>query len=117
LTIVGYLLVDWTKGSLSLVLYTVAFSLHLLVVDHSLREEYGVLYDRSGRWLLALSVLMGWLIGVLIRLDPTNLAILVGFTSGGVVMNSIKDELPKSGEGRFIPFFIGALVYSILLSI
>lgn len=112
---VSYLIVDWTRGFMSLILYTAALALHLLVVDHSLRTEYGARYNVQGRWLLAGSLLTGWLIGVFAPLQPAPLAAFVGFISGGVVINSLKDELPQSGVGRFIPFAFGALTYSLLL--
>lgn len=114
---VGYLLVDWARGFQALILYTVALAFHLLVVDHSLRSEYTSKYDRSGRWILAGAVLAGWVIGAFAPLSAAHLAVLVGFISGGVVFNSLKDELPKSGEGSFVPFALAAIVYSLLLVI
>jgi uncharacterized protein YqgC (DUF456 family) len=113
--IVGYLLVDWARGIQALVLYAATLSFHLLVVDHSLSKEYGTPYDRSGRWMLAGAILVGWLIGFFAPLDPANLAILVGFISGAVVLNSVKDEFPESGQGKFIPFTLAAVVYALLL--
>ncbi len=98
-----------------LVLYTVALTRHFLVIDHALREEYGPPYDRSGRWLLAASVVLGWVVGVFAPVQPALLSLLVGLISGGVVINSIKDELPKSGKGRFAPFAAAAVGYSLLL--
>jgi hypothetical protein len=40
---------------------------------------------------------------------------LLGFIGGGVVINSLRAELPDKGEGRALPFVIGALGYAILL--
>jgi hypothetical protein len=40
---------------------------------------------------------------------------LFGFIAGGVVINSVKGELPEEGEGRFWPFCLGAGGYALLL--
>jgi hypothetical protein len=41
----------------------------------------------------------------------------LGLISGGVVMNSMVMELPREKEGRFWPFVVGALVYTLLLAL
>jgi hypothetical protein len=62
--LIGYLLVERAeRGPLALAVYGLAMALHFLIVDHSLREEHGQVYDRGGRWVLATSVLAGWMAG------------------------------------------------------
>lgn len=112
---ISYLLVDWTAGPRSLFFYTIAMAFHFLVYDHGLREEYGRTYGRQGRWVLFASVFIGWALGEAVVLAEQVVAIMVGFVAGSVTMNSMKDELPKSGEGRFVPFALGAAVFSIML--
>ena len=112
----AFLLVDWAdKGAESLVLFTVALFLHFLVIDHSLRSEHKSLHDSSGRWVLALSVMLGWAAGWLVSAPDRVLASLVGFMSGGVIINSVKDEMPAEGEVRALPFTAGAAVYALVL--
>ncbi|MCE5324357.1 hypothetical protein LLG46_13740 [bacterium] len=113
--LISYLLVDWNKSPRSLFFYTLAMAFHLLVYDHTLRNEYGSLYDHQGRWLLMTSVFVGWVCGLTISLPEQVVGAMVGFVSGGVTINGIRDELPRSGEGRLAPFALGAAVYSLLL--
>jgi hypothetical protein len=114
--LIGYLLVERAEqGLLSLGLYSVAMALHVLVTDHALRHEHGRLYLTSGRWALAVSVLLGWGIGVVKPLPVSVMVALFGFLAGGVVINSVKGELPEEGEGRFWPFLLGAAGYAALL--
>lgn len=40
---------------------------------------------------------------------------IMGFIAGGVVVNSLKEELPEKGEGRVFPFVLGAFGYAALL--
>jgi zinc transporter ZupT len=88
---------------------------HFWVVDHSLRTEHGAFYDSFGRWLIASAVLAGWALGIAGVTSDFVLPTLMGFLGGGVVVNSIKKELPEKGEGRALPFVLGALGYALLL--
>lgn len=114
--LIGYLLVERAgKGWLSLVLYTVAMGLHFFVTDHSLIAEHGARYLRLGRWALAAAVLVGWAIGMAAPLPVGVMVVLFGFIAGGVIINSVRGELPAEGEGRFWPFLAGAAGYAVLL--
>lgn len=116
--LIGYLLVERAEtGALSLGLYSVAMGLHFLVTDHALIHEHGEPYLRSGRWRLAGAVLLGWLVGSLTTLSAGMMVVLFGLIAGGVVINSVKGELPKEGEGQFWPFLVGAAAYAVLLMV
>lgn len=115
-SLIGYLLVGRAvAGGLALALYTAAMALHFYVVGHSLREEHGRAYDRAGRWVLALSVLAGWFVGAITHVSEAFLAPLFALVVGGVVITSMKAELPREGEGQFWPFCLGAAGFALLL--
>ena len=114
--LIGYLLVERAeRGPLALAVYGLAMALHFLIVDHSLREEHGRVYDRGGRWVLATSVLAGWMAGATTPLSEVVFARLFAVLAGGVVITSLKAELPREREGRFWPFCLGAAAYAVLL--
>ena len=111
--LIGYLLVERAeRGALPLVVYTFAMAVHFLIVDHSLDEEHGRAYGPRGRWLLAASVLVGWFIGVATPLSEVVVARLFAILAGGVVITSLRAELPDDREGRFWPFCIGAVIFA-----
>jgi hypothetical protein len=111
--LVGYLMVH--QQSLPTLLYLIAMALHFLAVNHSLECEYGSTYDHGGRWILTAAVLAGGVAGIFTSMSEEMLATLLGFNSGGVVINSMVMELPTEKEGRFWWFCIGAIGYSVLL--
>jgi hypothetical protein len=116
--LIGYLLVERAhRGPVALAVYGLAMALHFLIVDHALREEHGRAYDRTGRWVLAASVLMGWAVGTTTALSEVVFARLFAVLAGGVVITSLKAELPGEREGRFWPFCVGAAAYAVLLSL
>ncbi|WP_299762205.1 hypothetical protein [uncultured Pontibacter sp.] len=114
--IIGYILYQREEGSLSdLALYSVAMALHFLVNDFGLQEHHQRTYKKYGRWLLALALLFGWVLGFVVELHKTVLVMLVAFIGGGVIMNVLKEELPQERESRYWAFALGAGLYAILL--
>ena len=114
--LVGYLLqIEEAQRLSSFVLYTLAMFFHFWLVDHSLRMEHDAFYDSFGRWVIAAAVLAGWTLGIVGVSSDFVLPTVMGFLGGGVVVNSIKKELPEKGDGRALPFVLGALGYALLL--
>ena len=113
---IGYLVVERAeRGALALAVYAFAMAVHFLIVDHSLDEEHGRAYASRGRWLLAASVMVGWLIGVATPLSEVMVARLFAVLAGGVVLTSLRAELPDDREGRFWPFCLAAVLFAIVL--
>ena len=114
--LVSYLLVNSLENSpLSLATYAFAMAVHFLTFDHGFRETPGTGYCRRGCFLLAGAALLGWAVGLAVALPPDILALMLGFLSGGVIVNSAIAELPSKKDGRFLPFLVGSLVYACVL--
>lgn len=114
--LIGYLLVERAaEGRLTLLLYGAAMAFHFLVVDHALGEEHGRAYDHVGRFILAGSVLGGWLVGATTRMPERFASSLFALLAGGVVITSLRTELPREREGRFWWFCLGAAAYALIL--
>ena len=84
-------------------------------LDHTLREEHGRFYGRAGRSALAVSVLVGWLLGARTPLSEVVFARLFAVLAGGVVITTVTAELPGERRGRFWYFCLGAVAYAALL--
>jgi hypothetical protein len=95
--------------------FALAFGGHFLALDHSLFHRFRDDYLRRGRWRLAASCLVGWLLGLLLVLPPLALALLLAFISGGVIMTNALMELSEGKDGRFAAFVWGALIYGLML--
>jgi hypothetical protein len=114
--LIAYLLIHnvW-KDATTLLLYTLAMSFHFLLVDHSLFSDHYGKYEGRLRWILALSVVVGWFVGILTSIPDQWMARIIGFVSGGVLMNTVVVELPEGRGGRFWPFALAAAAYSAFL--
>ncbi len=114
--IIGYLLLHRiATGIEALLLFFIAMALHFVVNDYGLREDYKDLYARARRWILAAAVFVGWFVGVLVEIPEPAIAVLIAFLSGGVILNVLKEELPKERESRFWPLLVGAALYAAIL--
>lgn len=114
--IIGYLLIHrQPRTATSLVLFALAMGLHLLVNDHGLWEHHRGRYVRVGRWILAAAVIGGAVVGFAVEPHPGILWTLFAFLGGAVVLNTIKEELPKERESHFWSFAVGAGGYAGLL--
>lgn len=116
--LIGYFLLHREEvGIISLGIYFIAMALHFVTNDFGMHQHHRHLYDTKGRWLLAGSVLFGWLLGVAVELPETLLISAFSFLAGGVVLNVLKEELPEERQSSFIAFAGGLAVYGALLSI
>ena len=114
--LLAYLLVRDAQETLVLTaLYAVTIAVHLLGIDHSLREEHGAAYVSTGRFILAGTAILGWGLGLLVALRPEVTAALMAIISGAIIMNSAIMELPPEKDGRFWPFLTGGIVYGLTL--
>lgn len=114
--LVSYLMVNSIEeGTVPVALYAVAMGFHFLTIDHALRREHGSLYERSGRYVIALASLAGWVVAVFTELPKPMVITLLGLVSGAVIMNSMVMELPREKEGRFLPFLLGGILYTGIL--
>jgi len=114
--LIGYLLVEIAEeGERSLGLYAAAMGMHLLVVGHTLVDEHGRAYDRWAWWILAASVVSGWLVATNVPIPHDLISRLFAFIAGGVVMTSMHEELPDGEDGRFWWFLGGSGIYALVL--
>jgi hypothetical protein len=112
----GYLLLHREEqDALNLILFVVAIGLHFLVNDYGLNEHHEESYAHVGRWVLAASILLGWLVGYLVELPALYTFLLLALLAGGIILNVLKEELPDERQSRFWSFAIGVTIYSIIL--
>jgi zinc transporter ZupT len=116
--LIGYLLVHRQEpGTANILLFTFAMALHFIVNDYGLRENHKRDYDKVGRWILAIAIVFGFLIGQAMEIQDMALGGIFAFVAGGVILNVLKEELPEERESRFWAFALGAAGYTLVLLI
>jgi hypothetical protein len=100
------------------VLFAVAMGLHFVLTDRSLEEHYPRRFPRSGRLLLAVALLAGWLLDAVLAPTSTLLvALLTALLGGSILLNVFKEELPSTGRSSYPWFLVGLLLYGGLLAL
>nr|WP_316047377.1 hypothetical protein [Planococcus glaciei] len=114
--LIGYLLIrEEYESAWGMLFFFIAMGVHFITNDKGLRATHKDDYDRYGRWLLAVSILVGWGMGALTEVNELIISFLTALLAGGVVLNVLKEELPEERESRFSAFCIGIIGYSVLL--
>ncbi len=114
--LVGYAVVDKDNPEVQpLLLFTIAIGLHYFMNDYSLTRAHGDIYRHYGRWVLVLSLFLGWAAGFFIDLSASAVALLSAFIGGGVIMNVIRHELPEEGPNNLRAFLLATAGYTIIL--
>ncbi|MCP2035462.1 hypothetical protein L1279_002473 [Planomicrobium sp. HSC-17F08] len=116
--LIGYLIHELTGDNLaSYVVYFIVFSFHFIANNRILHLTHEDLYTRIGRWVLAFSVLTGWILYEVTHASDLTLAFLSSFLTGGVVLNILNDELPEERESSFPAFIVGMIFIAVLLQV
>ncbi|GAA4359209.1 hypothetical protein GCM10023185_25630 [Hymenobacter saemangeumensis] len=114
--LIGYLLYQREEeATRQLLLFALAMALHFVVNDFGLQQHHAQAYRRRGRWVLVAALVLGWATGLVVELPEAAIALLTAFIGGGVVLNVLKEELPKERESRYWAFLLGASAYAVLL--
>lgn len=103
------------RGLLQQLAFVVAMAFHFLVNDYALRKDHGERYRDFGRWVLSVALIAGWLVGVFDLVTGLLPDVLLAILAGGVILNSLKEELPAERESRASAFIAGAVAYAALL--
>jgi zinc transporter ZupT len=116
--LIGYLIVHREDYSgLSLLWFTLAMAFHFVVNDYALMDHYPKVYKKKGRWIITISILGGWLAGTLTEVSEVWVIVPFAFVAGGVILNVLKEELPKERESNFWAFLLGLVIYGGLLMV
>ncbi len=114
--IIAYLLNNREDvGWVGLALFFGAMILHFVTADFGTRSTHPEIYDTRGRWLLVAATMLGWAAGLLVDLPELAIGGLFAFVGGGIILLVLKEELPEERRSHFLPFALGAALYTLLV--
>lgn len=111
---VGYFL-ERLDTLTALASYTVAVGIHLVGFGYDQKEDHKERYTYSVVGTLALVLIAGTIASYFYKLDELTLNLLLAFVVGGILLNSIKEEIPTINQSRFWAFAAGSISTGILL--
>ncbi|MCH9611546.1 MAG: hypothetical protein S4CHLAM102_00160 [Chlamydiia bacterium] len=105
----GYTVVFVTDPDIQpLYLYVLVISAHILLNDHSMTVTFGRLHALIGKWVLAGAVVAGWIFGHFFHLPMILTGLILAFIGGAIILNVLRDDLPKELYSRYSDFVLGA---------
>jgi hypothetical protein len=112
----GYLIADVQRpGLLPVTVGTGILIFHFLGLDNGFRRHYQELYDNVVRWVFAVAMLAGGLVGALTQVHLVTVGLWSAFVGGGIIIFAMREELPSEGDTRFLPFLAGVVVTTALI--
>ena len=114
--LIGYLIVHRLRPEFfSLVLITLGMATHFVISDHNLRHHWPEIYERVIKWVLAIALLTGWALGVWTEISVEVISLWFAFLAGGMLIITIREELPSEEDGSFLAFLVGVVAYTALI--
>jgi len=116
--LIGYLITNRIHfGLFSIVLITVGMGTLFLVSDHGLQKKWPDAYNRWIRWVLAIAVLAGWVVGVWVEVSPNVISLWYAFLAGMMLITTIGEKMSMEKSGSFWPFLAGVVAFTTFLLI
>ena len=92
--------------------YGTAIGLHFIAVAHDLWRKDPERYSKVGRYVLASGIFAGWGIGISVQLTSIAQSLIFAFISGAMILNVLKNELPKERDAHFPTFAFAVISYT-----
>lgn len=110
--LIAYIVViSYVKGVQAL-FYGTAIGLHFIAVAHDLWRKSPERYNKVGRYVLASGIFVGWGIGMMVNLSSIVQSLIFAFISGAMILNVLKNELPKERDAHFPTFALAIVSYT-----
>ena len=98
------------------VLFTVAISAHVLLMDRYAAVHHPQRFRRRNRWMGSAALVLGYLHALLFHpVDAVTLAVATAFLGGGLLMGVFREELPDPSQARLPWLLVGCGGMGLLL--
>ncbi len=94
----------------AMTIFVISMAVHFLVVDYRLMEIHKGAYQRVGRWLLTLAILVGWVVGITTVISPMVVTLLLAFLAGGIVLVVLEEEFSREHPSSFAAFVVAVII-------
>jgi zinc transporter ZupT len=111
----GYIFAHREALGWPLALITGAFAAHYWSEDREMLELYGDRYRKHGALTLAGTIMAGWITGVLYHVSRQMLTALFAFLAGGIILISLRSELPDESVNHYAVLCLGAAFYTAVI--
>jgi hypothetical protein len=116
--LIGYVFVELAgSNAVRNALIGLILGIHLLGMNHVLRAERTIGFDRFLRWIFCGLLLAGTAAGLTTEVPPAVISTVTAFLGGIILVNVIAEELPLHHQERLPWFVVGVLFYLVVTSL
>ncbi|HSI67685.1 MAG TPA: hypothetical protein VK947_09735 [Planococcus sp. (in: firmicutes)] len=110
--LVSYSVLSFEVSPIQAIFYCFAIGLHFIAVAHDMWRKFPNEYNKYGRYVLALGIVVGWMVALSTDLRPLFKSIIFALVSGAMIFTVFKHELPSEKDTHFPTFLTAVLIYS-----
>lgn len=110
----GALVEEAHEGPLPLILFTLAMTLHLGVVEHGLAVRRGDAHALGSRLACAVAIAVGALFWATLEPSTGVFQLVLALVAGATLLQAFRDELPLPRDARLGPMAAGAASFALL---
>lgn len=113
--LIGYLIMENAELDRPILLITVALGAHFFGTDLDLAERYRRLFVTRSCYVLAAATIVGMIVAMVSQVNDAGIMIGYAVLAGGLLINTLRTELPEPAKVRNLYVLFGAAGYSALM--
>jgi hypothetical protein len=113
--LISYLIIKTVELNQPTILVTIAFSFHFFGTDLDLTERYENAFTKRGCYILSIATIVGMLVALYSPVRDIFYIAGFSFLVGGILINTLRTELPQPQKVKNAFVIFGTVVYSALL--
>jgi hypothetical protein len=95
-------------------LFSIIF--HLAGMNHLFYQWQPLYFKQRMRWLFASGVVIGAIGGCFGFFSERVIGLTTAFMGGAILINVVYYEMPREGEKKTLPFFVGISAFVLIIS-
>lgn len=113
--LIGYLITGNVELNQPVLLIIIALAAHFFGTDLDLAERYGDVFVKRGSYILAVATIAGMVTAFIMQVNKTTFMVGFSFLSGGLLINTLRTELPEPERVKNLFLLMGSALYSVLI--
>lgn len=113
--LISYLIIKTVELNQPTILITIAFLAHFFGTDIDLTERYENAFAGRGCYILSLATIAGMVVAIFSPVSDTIYIAGFSFLAGGILINTLRTELPQPQRVKNVFLLLGTVVYTGLI--
>jgi zinc transporter ZupT len=113
--LISYLIIKTVEFNQPTILITIAFLAHFFGTDIDLTERYEKAFAKRGCYTLSIATIAGMVMAIVSPVSEIVYISIFSFLAGGILINTLRTELPEPQKVKSAFLLLGTIIYTILI--